>query len=76
MSTQQDAPMSPIILPYVFLITPEDAVRSAHIEDEHVGHWCIVINGCLIAACDSEDQARSIERRLRLRLPRATLAEA
>ena len=62
------------IKPYIFLITPDDAQRSEHIEPHDVGRWAILINGCVLAACDTEEQARALEQRFRVRCPRAVHA--
>jgi hypothetical protein len=62
------------IKPYVFLITPDDAHRSEHIEQQDVGRWGIVINGSVLAACDTEEQARALEQRFKARCPRAVHA--
>lgn len=64
------------IKPYVFLITPDDVQRSEHIEPQDVGRWGIVINGSVLAACDTEEQARALEQRFKLRCPRAVHAYA
>ncbi len=64
------------IKPYAFLITPDDAERSDLIGHEDVGRWGIVINGSVLAACDTEEQARALEQRFKARFPRAVHAYA
>jgi hypothetical protein len=62
------------VKPYVFLITRDDAERSDHIEPGDVGRWGIVLNGSVLAACETEEQARALEQRFKVRCPRAVHA--
>ncbi len=50
----------PYTVPYVFLVTKEEASRSSVLDESHVGLWGLVLFGHFLAFTPTEEEAHHL----------------